>query len=106
MVTTHPSLDSVPNCWVGITRSGRSKAPVKISIRGPSRRRKLSGVPQSLQKSRSASEEERNAAGLPRVQTKWVCSISANEANGAPEAFWHIRQWHILTLIGGADNAK
>jgi hypothetical protein len=34
-----------------------------ISIRGPSMRRKLSGVPQSRQKSRSAIEEERNAAG-------------------------------------------
>jgi len=44
-----------------ITRSGRSNAPVMISIRGPSMRRKLSGVPQSLQKSRSAMEEERNA---------------------------------------------
>jgi len=38
-----------------------------ISILGPSMRRKLSGVPQSAQKSRSAMEEERNAAGLPRV---------------------------------------
>jgi hypothetical protein len=68
--TTQPSRDSVPNCRVGITRSGRSKAPVMISIRGPSMRRKLSGVPQSAQKSRSAIEEERNAAGLPRVQAK------------------------------------
>ena len=69
-------------------------------------RRKLSGVPQSLQKSRSAVEEERNVAGLPRVQAKSVYSISANEANGAPEAFWHIRQWQMLTFLGGADNAK
>ena len=63
-----------------------------ISIRGPSMRRKLSGVPQSAQKSRSAIEEERNAAGLPRVQAKSLRSISAKDANGAPDAFWHIRQ--------------
>ena len=91
---------------VGTTRSGRSKAPVMISIRGPSMRRKLSGVPQSLQKSRSAIEEERKAAGLPRVHAKSLFSISAKEANGAPEAFWHIRQWQMLTFPGGADSAK
>ena len=77
-----------------------------ISIRGPSMRRKLNGVPQAAQKSRSAIEEERNAAGWPRVQTKSLVSISAKEANGAPEAFWHIRQWQMLTLAGGAVSAK
>src|SRR5580704_140222 len=104
--TTQPSRDSVPNCCIGTTRSGRSKAPVMISILGPSMRRKLSGVPQSLQKSRSAMEEERNAAGLPRVQAKSPRSMSAHDANGAPEAFWHIRQWQMLTFFGGADSAK
>src|ERR1700751_1409456 len=90
--TTQPSRDSVPYCRIGITRSGRSKAPVMISIRGPSIRRKLSGVPQAAQKSRSAIEEDLNAAGLPRVQAKSSMLMSAKEANGAPEAFWHIRQ--------------
>src|ERR1700738_3575287 len=75
-------------------------------MRGPSMWRKLSGVPQSLQKSRSAVEEDRNVAGLPRVQAKSVFSISAKEANGAPEAFWHIRQWQTLTFLGGAERAK
>ena len=32
--------------------------------------------------------------------------MSAKEANGAPDAFWHIRQWQMLTLTGGADSAK
>src|ERR1700733_365094 len=77
-----------------------------ISMRGPSMRRKLKGVPQSRQKSRSAMEEERNAAGSPRVQVKSLFSISAKEAKGAPDAFWHIRQWQMLTLVGGADRAK
>src|SRR5260370_32131026 len=77
-----------------------------ISILGPPMRRKLSGVPQSLQKSRTAIEEDWNAAGLPRVQAKSACSISANEANGAPEAFWHIRQWQMLILAGSPDSAK
>ena len=63
-----------------------------ISIFGPSMRRKLRGVPQAAQKSRSASEEERNADGWPRVQAKSLRSISAKDANGAPVAFWHIRQ--------------
>src|ERR1700730_19355394 len=106
MPTTQPSRDSVPYCRVGTRRSGRSKAPVMISMRGPSRRRKLKGVPQVAQKSRSAVEEDRNVAGLPRVQAKSVFSISAKEANGAPEAFWHIRQWQTLTFLGGADSAK
>jgi len=57
-----------------------------ISIRGPSIRRKLRGVPQVAQKSRSAIEEDLNAAGLPRVQAKSLLSMSAKEANGAPEA--------------------
>src|SRR4051794_11265499 len=86
--------------------SGRSNAPVMISIRGPSMRRKLSGVPQAAQKSRSAIEEDWNAAGLPLVQLKSACSMSAKEANGAPDAFWHIRQWQMLILVGGADSAK
>ena len=30
--------------------------------------------------------------GLAMVQVKSACSMSANEANGAPDAFWHIRQ--------------
>src|SRR6201985_4010125 len=77
-----------------------------ISMRGPSMRRNESGVPQAAQKSRSAIEEERNADGLPRVQAKSVFSISAKDANGAPEAFWHIRQWQMLILVGGADKAK
>src|SRR6266853_2990558 len=106
MPTTQPSRDSVPYCRVGTSRSGRSKLPVMISIRGPPMRRKLNGVPQAAQKSRSAMEEDLNAAGLPRVQLKSVCSMSAKEANGAPDAFWHIRQWQILILVGGADSAK
>ena len=77
-----------------------------ISIRGPSMRRKLNGVPQAAQKSRSAIEEDLNAAGLPRVQAKSAWSMSAKEANGAPEAFWHIRQWQMLILVGGADTAN
>src|SRR5215475_984195 len=98
MPTTQPSRDSVPYCRVGTTRSGRSNAPVMISIRGPPIRRKLRGVPQAAQKSRSAMEEDLNAAGVPRVQEKFSCSISAKEAKGAPDAFWHIRQWLMLTL--------
>src|SRR6516164_5330873 len=104
--TTQPSRDSVPYCRVGITRSGRSKVPVMISIRSPSMRRKLKGVPQSLQKSRSAIVEDLNAAGLPRVQAKSLFSMSAKEANGAPDAFWHIRQWQMLILTGAAVSAK
>src|ERR1700761_3477245 len=106
MPTTQPSRDSVPYCRVGITRSGRSKAPVMISMRGPSMRRKLKGVPQSVQKSRIAIDEDLNAAGLPLVQAKSTCSISAKEAKGAPEAFWHIRQWQMLILAGAAFTAK
>src|SRR6516162_2444279 len=106
MPTTQPSLDSVPYCRVGITRSGRSKAPVMISMRGPSMRRKLRGVPQLAQKSRIAMEEEWNEAGVPRVQLKSSFSISAKDANGAPEAFWHIRQWQMLTFTGAALTAK
>src|SRR5258707_11007034 len=77
-----------------------------ISIGGPPMRRKLSGVPQAAQKSRSAIEEDLKAAGLPRVQLKSACSMSAKEANGAPDAFWHIRQWQMLILAGGAGSAK
>src|SRR6185437_3403641 len=106
IATTQPSRDSVPYCRTGTSLSGLSKVPVRISMRGPSMRRKLKGVPQSVQKSRSAIEEERNAAGRPRVQVKSLFSISAKEANGAPTAFWHIRQWQMLTLVGGADKAK
>ena len=58
MPTTQPSRDSVPYCRVGTMRSGRSKVPVMISIRGPSMRRKLRGVPQSRQKPRVARLEE------------------------------------------------
>src|ERR1041384_7097857 len=54
MPTTQPSRDSVPYCRVGTTRSGRSNVPVMISIRGPPIRRRLNGVPQAEQKSRSA----------------------------------------------------
>src|SRR6185437_3252947 len=104
--TTQPSLDSVPYCRVGTTRSGRSNAPVMISIFAPSIRRKLKGVPQAAQKSRSAIDEDRNADGLPRVQAKSAFAISANDAKGAPEAFWHIRQWQMLIFAGGADSAK
>jgi hypothetical protein len=32
--------------------------------------------------------------------------MSAKEANGAPLAFWHIRQWQMLILVGAADRAK
>src|ERR1700759_1325424 len=106
MPTTQPSRDSVPYCRVGISRSGLSNAPVMISMRGPSMRRKLSGVPQSAQKSRIAMDEDLNAAGLPLVQVKSPISISAKEANGAPAAFWHIRQWQMLTFIGAAFSAK
>src|ERR1700710_1861850 len=106
MPTTQPSRDSVPYCRVGTSRSGRSKVPVMISIRGPSTRRKLKGVPQAAQKSRIAIEEDLNAAGWPRVQLKSACSISAKEANGAPEAFWHIRQWQTDILAGAPATAK
>ena len=58
-----------------------------ISIRGPSIRRKLKGVPQAAQKSRIAIEEDLNEAGWPLVQAKSVCSMSAKEAKGAPGRF-------------------
>src|SRR3954454_1002996 len=106
MVPTQPSRDSVPYCRVGTTLSGRSNAPVMISILGPPMRRKLKGVPQAAQKSRSAMDEERNAAGFPRVQAKWSFGISAKDAKGAPLAFWHIRQWQMLIFDGTADSAK
>src|SRR6266700_7916614 len=106
MPTTQPSRDSVPNCLVGTSRSGRSNVPVMISILGPPMRRKLKGVPQAAQKSRIAIDEDWNAAGLPRVQLKSVCSMSAKEANGAPDAFWHIRQWQMLIRAGVPDAAK
>src|SRR5437763_17167770 len=106
MPTTQPSRDSVPNCRVGTTMSGRSNVPVMISILGPPMRRKLKGVPQAEQKSRSAIEDDWNAAGLPRVPAKSSCSMSAKEANGAPDAFWHIRQWQMLILAGAFDTAK
>src|SRR5690348_1940708 len=77
-----------------------------ISILGPSMRRKLRGVPHLSQKSRSAIEEDRKAAGLPRVQAKSPRSMSAKEAKGAPEAFWHMRQWQMLTFLGGADSVN
>src|SRR4029453_3915017 len=95
-----------PCCRVGTRWSGRSKLPVRISIFGPSMRRKLNGVPQAVQKSRMAMEEDWYADGLPRVQAKFSRSISAKEANGAPVAFWHIRQWQMLILVGGFDTAK
>jgi hypothetical protein len=63
-----------------------------ISIRGPSIRRKLKGVPQAAQKSRIAIEDDLKEAGFPLVQAKSACSMSAKEAKGAPAAFWHIRQ--------------
>src|ERR1700752_3465756 len=106
MPTPQPRRDSVPYCRVGTRWSGRSKLPVRISIFGPSMRRKLKGVPQAAQKSRMAMEEDWYAAGLPRVQVKYSCSMSAKEANGAPVAFWHIRQWQMLILVGGFDTAK
>src|SRR3954447_11237399 len=106
MVPTQPSRDSVPNCSVGTTRSGRSKVPVMISILVAPMRRKLKGVPQAAQKSRIAIEEERKAAGWPRVHEKCSFRISAKEANGAPVAFWHIRQWQMLIFEGTADSAK
>src|ERR1700755_229210 len=86
--STPPRRESGPYCSVGNTMSGPTTVPVWA------------------QKSRSAMEEERNAAGLPRVQAKSPRSMSAKEANGAPDAFWHIRQWQMLTLVGGADSAK
>src|ERR1043165_3218321 len=106
MVPTQPSRDSVPNCKVGTTRSGRSKAPVMISILELPMRRKLKGVPQAVQKSRIAIDDDWYAAGLPRVQAKCSFLISANEANGAPLAFWHIRQWQMLIFDGAAESAK
>src|SRR2546423_14938897 len=106
MPTTQPSRDSVPYWRVGMTWSGWSKVPVMISIRGPPIRRKLRGVPQAAQKSRSAMDEDWKAAGLPLVQLKSACSMSANDANGAPDAFWHIRQWQMLIFAGAADSAK
>src|SRR5262249_12569697 len=106
MPTTQPRRDSLPYCRVGTSWSGRSKAPVMISMRSPSMRRKLKGVPQAGQKSRSAIEEERYADGCPLVHTKSVLLRSAKEANGAPLAFWHIRQWQIETRFGVADTEK
>ena len=66
---------------------------------------KPSGVPQAGQKYRSAIEEEWNVAGVPRVQVRFSRLMSANDANGAPEAFWHIRQWQMLTRVGAAVSA-
>ena len=52
-----------------------------------------SGVPQSRQKPRATTGEDRKVAGSPRVQRKWLGSTLTRGAPSEPKAFWHIRQW-------------
>jgi len=86
----------VPSATVGRTASGVSRLPMLMSIwSGLASYRNNSGVPHVAQKPRWATEELRNSAGAPRVQTKSARPISAQAKNGPPTAFWHMRQWQM-----------
>jgi hypothetical protein len=62
-------------------------------------------VPQALQKCRSTRLDERNAAGVPRLQRSSSFFTRANAMIGPPDAFWHMRQWQTLTWWGAANSS-
>jgi hypothetical protein len=51
-----------------------------------------SGVPQSWQKPRATTGEERNVDGVPRVQVNRSGGTLTSGAPSDPKAFWHMRQ--------------
>ena len=87
--------------FVYVTQFGM---PVVTSIESPSKKRKVSGVPQLWQKCRSAADELWKLAGSPRVQTKQDDVTLQKAANGPPTAFWHMRQWQMVDS-GASNNA-
>jgi hypothetical protein len=66
---------------------------------------KISGVPQSRQKPRRARSELLNQEIWPRVTRNEVFRTGPITAKGPPTAFWHIRQWHRCTFLGGKSQA-
>lgn len=78
--STQDRRASAPKFFVGGARAGASRLPVVTSIASPSRNQKVSGVPQLVQKCRSAAEELRKLPGSPRVQAKL-----ANDTLQAPQ---------------------
>jgi hypothetical protein len=60
-------------------------------------------VPHSAQKPRSAIEELANIFGAPRIQINSAIRAPAKAMNGAPPAFWHMRQWQMFEPVGSAS---
>ncbi len=74
-------------------------------IRGRDSALKVSGVPQSRQKPRSASSELMNTDSVPRVTRKLSVWEPAKDPKKFPNCFWHIRQWQIPALSGRTENS-
>ena len=62
------------------------------------------GVPHPEQNPRSAISELANVESVPRVTTKSFKETPAKAMNGAPPAFWHMRQWQMLDPRGAASS--
>ena len=74
----------------GRRRCGESSAACRRRRRNRARRSTRSGTQPACRGSRRSPS----------------CSMSAKDANGAPVAFWHIRQWQMLILAGRRRHRK
>src|ERR1700737_4354516 len=73
---------SMPNCSIGPAASGSSRVPIVTAMLPLSTRWYVRGVPQALQKLRSATFELTKVEGRPRVQRRSSRLTLANAMNG------------------------
>jgi len=88
------TLLSVQIWSCGGNAAGSSKLATVMSIQsGSAISRKMSGVPQRLQKPRLAPGLDANSAMSPALTVKPAAANVAQGTTGAPAARWHMRQW-------------
>src|SRR3984957_12547887 len=96
------TFDSTPSCARGSAAPGSSRLPRVTLTRSLPTARYVNGVPHCAQKPRSAMSELGKVAIAPLVTTNSDSRTPPNAMNGPPLAFWHIRQWQMLTPVGSA----
>src|SRR6185436_15811744 len=87
-------------CSDGASVLGSSKEATARSMVSAPVRCQTRAEPHSAQKPRSATVDERRIRGRASRKSTLDLGYVAQAIIGAPEAFWHIRQWQKLTWEG------
>ena len=101
------TCDSTPSCVCGASRAGSSRLPIVTLMRSLAnqaigQRRAAGGAEAALRDVRTGEGRDR-AAGDDEIRHR---ARRAKAMNGAPPAFWHMRQWQMFDAASARASSR